>query len=83
MGKIFLKYILKKTHTNFKAKRNNPKGEKDVDKLKKIKKKLYLFKDIAFMSHLACADEKIINIIIFKRIDLTRSKKNFLIANIA
>lgn len=32
--------------------------EKDVDKLKKNKKKLYLFKDITFMSHLACADEK-------------------------
>ena len=32
--------------------------EKDIDKLKKNKKKLYLFKDIIFMSHLACADEK-------------------------
>jgi alanine racemase len=32
--------------------------EKDIDQLKKNKKKLYLFKNITFMSHLACADEK-------------------------
>ena len=32
--------------------------KKDLEKLKKNKKKLYKFKDILFMSHLACADEK-------------------------
>ena len=32
--------------------------KKDIAKLKKNKNKLDLFKDVTFMSHLACADEK-------------------------
>ena len=51
--------------------------EKDIDKLKKNKKKLYSFKDITFMSHLACADEKNNNYNNIQKARFEKIKKEF------